>query len=426
MNQTGIFDALTIDYYNLAVIGASYFFSNKNRIVCEAFAERLPINRRFMVMSGTEYIREYLLKIRFSKDDINFLKTTDLKSVFSTTNFDKYLEDFRFRGDFWAMAEGEIVFAGEPLIRVVGTPTEICMANSISSSVLNSNINIASKTARMSLVSYGKPLLDLTRICNSSFDIARSSYLTGFSATLNSRASQIFNIPLFNFMPYYWSEINDKALEEFSIYKPSSIIINKDNIFENVKSVCQLKGLGSIIIEDNITKSECDEIRKILNDNNCSNVKIVFSGNIDEYEIDCYRNYPIDKFGIKNCISNEIKIVYKPVYDEEEKLKLSGNKTFYLGTKQVFLDIRNGCWSHLVALDGCIKPSEELMPLLDLHIKDGKKVEDCVVDLKTSRKYCKTSLSNLHYNLVSIKDRDLPSPVFPDNSLKDFFKRTLK
>jgi hypothetical protein len=105
---------------------------------------------------------------------------------------------------------------------------------------------------------------------------------------------------------------------------------------------------------------------------------------------------------------------------------LSKNKTTYPGAKQVYLDLRKNGWSHLVALEGVIN-NNDLIPLLDLHIKNGKICEDSVVDLNVSRKYCNAALINLHPNLSFLSDRSDTEtvPVFPDNSLKDLFKKAI-
>jgi len=438
-------DCLKTDLYQLAMIAASYFVRDKHndRAVCEAFARRLPPSRRFLIMAGTEYIRNYLLNVRFTKNDIKFLKDkTNLKSIFNTTCLENYLRNFRFNGDLWAMAEGEIVFAGEPLIRVVGTLPEIHIAETLALSVLNHDIHIASKAARIVLAARGKTLLEFgTRRSHheAAIDVARSAYLAGFSGTSNLRASKQFGIPNVGTMSHIWVMLGDNeqsSFEDFSkAYKHPILLVDTYDTIEGVKLASNIKGLEAIRLDSGNLYTLSKEARKILDEKDCS-AKIIVSGDLNEYKIDSLLrlNAPIDIFGVgTELVSpsdiNSLGIVYKVVYDITKNrpvIKLSKDKITYPGAKQVFLDIRNG-WSHLVALEGIIQSSEELMPLLDLHIKNGELIEDSVVSLDVSRKYCNAALLNLHSDLTSLNDRkEEKVPVFLDESLKDLFQKAVE
>jgi nicotinate phosphoribosyltransferase len=440
-------DGLKTDLYQMTMIAANYFVKgrHRNRAVCEAFARKLPPCRRFLIMAGTEYIREYLSALHFTQDDIKFLKEkTDLKQVFATTNLANYLEDFRFNGNLWAMAEGEIVFAGEPLIKVEGTLPEVHMAETLALSVLNHDIHIASKAARIVLAARGRSLLEFgTRRTHheAAIDAARAAYLSGFTATSNLRASAKFGIPNAGTMSHMWvmlSDDEDIAFEDFSkTYKTPTLLVDTYDTLEGVKKATKIKGLSAVRLDSGDFDALSRETRKILDNNNCQSVKIVVSGDMNEHKIDSLlrAKAPIDLFGVGTELVtpkdvHSLGIVYKAVYDvtrNKPVIKLAKNKVTYPGSKQVYLDIRNGGWSHLVALDGAVQPSEELMPLLDQHIENGRVVEESVVSLDVARKYCNAALINLHHNLASLNDRMevVSVPVFPDKSLNDLFMKAV-
>jgi hypothetical protein len=118
------------------------------------------------------------------------------------------------------------------------------------------------------------------------------------------------------------------------------------------------------------------------------------------------------------------------VYDETDKrplIKTSGGKATMPGRKQVFLDQREGGWTHLVALDGEIKTSELLTPLLDCHICSGAIVEGVRdVTLEMSRRYCNAALTSLSalpvgYDLSSIVEPSVGVPVRAHDSLTKMF-----
>lgn len=152
---------LKTDLYQLTM-AAGYFHGGlvDKVVTCEAFARKLPPKRRFLVMAGTEEIREALIAFRFQPEDIEFLHTVPALREAMTPAFTQWLRKFRFTGDLWAMAEGEIVFPGEPLVRVTAPLPQAQLAETIILSILNHDVKIASKAARIILAAQGRPVME--------------------------------------------------------------------------------------------------------------------------------------------------------------------------------------------------------------------------------------------------------------------------
>jgi nicotinate phosphoribosyltransferase len=398
-------------------------------------------------MAGTERIREYLSNLHFTKDDIKFLREQkNLKSLMSSSNFGRYLEDFKFSGDLWAMAEGEIVFAGEPLVRVTGTLPEVHMAETYILSVLNHSVHIASKAARMVLASCGIPLLEFgTRRTHheASLDSARAAYLAGFSATSNLRAAQRYDIPSAGTMSHMWVMLHDSEEEAFAqfaeaFHNPTLLIDTYDTI-EGAKKALKIKGLGAVRLDSGDFENLSKEVRKILDDAGVA-AQIIVSGDMNEHKINSLirAGAPIDMFGVGTELVapkdiNSLGAVYKAVYNDtanEPVIKLAFGKTTMPGTKQVYLvqekqGLATGWWSHLVALEGQehIDGIANMTPLLDCLIKDGQVCEDNIVDLEVSRKYCNAGLLNLPPHLATLSELPTPSPVRPHDSVTQLFKK---
>src|SRR5262249_56212994 len=66
-----------------------------------------------------------------------------------STEFFDYLRDFRFTGDVWAMPEGTVAFAGEPLLRVTAPLIEAQIVETYLLSTINFQTLIATKAARI-------------------------------------------------------------------------------------------------------------------------------------------------------------------------------------------------------------------------------------------------------------------------------------
>ena len=109
--------ALATDLYELTMAAA--YFDNRidTRAIFELFVRRLPPNRAYLVTAGLEQAIDYLSGVRFTADEVAYLREHPAFSHVSQEFFD-YLADFRFTGDVWAMPEGTVAFGNEPLLRV--------------------------------------------------------------------------------------------------------------------------------------------------------------------------------------------------------------------------------------------------------------------------------------------------------------------
>ncbi|MFA5048326.1 MAG: nicotinate phosphoribosyltransferase [Patescibacteria group bacterium] len=436
--------ALKTDLYQLTMLAALYRKNLYKKIVtCEAFVRKLPPERKFLIMAGTEEIRNFLLDLRFSREDIKQLKELQpLKNIFITSNFDKFLEDFRFSGSMWALAEGEIAFAGEPLVQITGTLVDVHMAETFVLSILNHDVKIASKAARIVLAARGRPVLELgTRRTHheAAINAARSAYLAGFAATSNVEAAIKYKIPIAGTMSHMWIMTHKNELQAFQnfqdIFKTPTLLIDTYDTIIGAINAAKVSSLNGVRLDSGDFKTLSSSVRDILDKAGAKKAKIIVSGDLNEYSIDdlICSGAPIDTFavGTELVLSTDVPslgIVFKVVYDHTENrplIKLSPGKTTFPGKKQIFLDQRNGGWSHLISLENAIQQSEYLSPLLDCHISNGKKVENCVVNLEISRKYCNAAMVNLHPQLASLKLETIDSPVYPDDSLKNLYEEAV-
>src|SRR5579864_2994143 len=119
--------ALLVDLYELTM-AAAYF---EHRIDCRAtfelFVRHLPPQRAYLVAAGLDSALTYLETLRFSDDDVRFLRQLPAFHTVSPAFFE-YLRDFRFEGDVRAVPEGTLVFADEPLLQVTAPVLEAQIA----------------------------------------------------------------------------------------------------------------------------------------------------------------------------------------------------------------------------------------------------------------------------------------------------------
>src|SRR5262245_24344413 len=105
---------LLTDHYQLNMIEAYLARGETRTAVFELFVRKLPRRRGFLIAAGLEQALEFLEGLRFSSDEIGWLKSTGRFSARTLA----YLSDLRFTGNVHAMPEGTIFFANEPILRV--------------------------------------------------------------------------------------------------------------------------------------------------------------------------------------------------------------------------------------------------------------------------------------------------------------------
>src|SRR6185437_9131329 len=111
-------DALRTDLYQLTM-AAGYFHRGMTGAVatCEMFVRRLPRRRRYLLAMGLDRVLAYLEHLRFGEDEIDYLASIPAMRDAMTPAFRAYLRDLRFTGDVWAVPEGAVFFANEPIVR---------------------------------------------------------------------------------------------------------------------------------------------------------------------------------------------------------------------------------------------------------------------------------------------------------------------
>src|SRR5690349_12146553 len=103
MTQHAVQDTspLLTDLYQLNMMQAYLDRGESETAVFEFFVRSLPARRRFLLSAGLEQVLEFLETLRFSADELNWLKSTER---FGAQLID-YLASLRFTGDVHAMPE---------------------------------------------------------------------------------------------------------------------------------------------------------------------------------------------------------------------------------------------------------------------------------------------------------------------------------
>ena len=143
---------LLTDLYQLNMLEAYLANGQTQTAVFEFFFRRFPARRGFLLAAGLEQALDYLENLRFSADDIDWLKRS---GRFSARLID-YLAQLRFTGDAHAMPEGTLCFPNEPILRVTAPLPQAQLVETRLINILHYQSLIASKAARAVLIAPGK------------------------------------------------------------------------------------------------------------------------------------------------------------------------------------------------------------------------------------------------------------------------------
>ncbi|MGP8196309.1 MAG: nicotinate phosphoribosyltransferase [Syntrophobacteraceae bacterium] len=359
------------------------------------FIRDYPADRSWFVSAGLESLLRILPDFRFSEESLRYLVSLGKFS----TGFIDYLRGFHFSGSIRAIPEGRIFFPQEPILEVTAPMIEAQIIETLVLNVIQLETMLASKAARVSSVASDRGLIDFgmrrTHGVDASVKAARSSYLAGFLGTSNLLAGKIYGIPVFGTMAHSYITSFPSELEAFHAFArafPDNTVLLVDTydcIAGTIKAVevaIALREKGNKLLGVRLDSGDLADlsrkVRVILDEAGLVDVKIMASGNLDEYRIANLLNggAQIDFYavGTRMGVSADapcLDIVYKLVeYEGRPILKLSSGKKTWIGKKQVY---------RFFGADGkmdfdrvCLLDSghQEGEPLIELIVEKGQRV----------------------------------------------------
>ena len=313
-----------------------------------------------------------------------------------TVEFLSYLKQLRFNGDVYAMPEGTIFFANEPVLEITAPIIEAQLLETFLLNAIGFQTMIASKAARCIHVAAGRPLIDFslrrTQGQDAGTNVARSTFIAGFSATSNVLAGKLYGIPISGTMAHSYVGAFDSERDAFLAYSEtfpdhSIFLIDTYDTIEGAKNAAavakEMKQEGHALIgvrlDSGDTVSLSQEVRKILDDAGLNDVKIFASSGFDEFKIArvLSEGARIDAFGVgtKVGVSADapfVDVVYKMVhFNDRDVRKLSPGKATLAGEKQIFRKANSKGYfleDVMGVRDECISGSE---PLLKKVMENG-------------------------------------------------------
>lgn len=415
--------ALLTDLYELNMAASYLRRGMQQEATFSLFVRELPPGRGFLVAAGLEPCLAYLESFGFSEEDLDYLGgelgfPDDAVNAFGA---------LRFEGDVWAVPEGRIVHAGEPLLEITAP---IAVAQLVEPLLLNQitfQTTIASKAARCVIAAEGREVVDFslrrTQGLEAALDVARVTSIVGFAATSNVEAARRFGLRVAGTMAHSYVESFDTEAEAFRTFaqdipERTTFLVDTYDALNGIRTAIDvIRELGltdnlGIRLDSGDLGTLAREGRAILDAAGLPAVRIFASGGLDEVALHrlVRAGAPIDAFGVGTRVgvsadAPALDSAYKLVeYDGRPMMKLSSNKATAPGRKQVL----RGAGGDVIGLRDEPLPKDH-EPLLVPVMRGGDRSGPHRT-LDTARGLFRADLERLPETATRIED---PMPIVP-------------
>lgn len=365
--------SLLMDFYELTMANG-YFKDGKHEqiAVFDVFFRSIPDDGGYAVFAGLEQVVDYIQNLRFSDEEINYLKSKDIFEK----DFLNYLKTFEFHCDVYAMREGTPIFPHEPILVVKGPILECQLIETMILLTINHQSLIATKSARIVYAAQGRGVLEFGARRAHGYDAsiygARAAYISGVVGSSNTYVDFIYQIPALGTMAHSYVQSYASEYEAFKAYAmtyPNNAVLLVDTyntLKQGLPNAIKIqqeilapmgKMLKGIRLDSGDLTYLTKEARKMLNAAGMQETKITVSNSLDEYLIKelIHQGAQIDSFGVgERLVTARSEAVFGGVFklsaievDGElvSKIKISDNiqKTTIPGFKQVYRFYDENC-----------------------------------------------------------------------------------
>ena len=418
-----VLSALSTDLYELTMVGGYFSAGLSGHATFDLFVRQLPPTRNYLIACGLEQALDFLESLRFTQDEIQFLRTVPALAKLPSAFFDEFLPQFRFTGDVWAIEEGTPVFAGVPIMRVTAPLPEAQLVETALIAETMFPTSVASRAARVVTAAAGRPVMEFGARRAHGIDAgvraARAAYIGGFSSTSIVEAGKRFGIPLSGTMAHSWVMAFSDEATAFRTYAEvfgdAVFILDTYDVVAAARMVAA-SGMRpkAVRIDSGDLVETSREVRRIFDEHGLTQTTIVASGDLDEMRIAemIAAGAPIDGFGVGTAVSTSsdapaLSGVYKLAEIERDGRvvpvsKKSPGKRTYPGRKQVWRVMRDGLAVEDVVGPEDTQPPGDAQPLLREVMKKGVRVSR--PSLNAIRERCRQQLATLPRDVTQLID----------------------
>jgi nicotinate phosphoribosyltransferase len=389
---TGLF----VDLYHLDAAYVSWRSGENATATFDLYTRSAPFGGAYLLAAGLELALAFVRDFRYTEDDLAWLAA--LKGY--DPAFLDELRHFRFSGDILAMPEGTVAFADEPLVRVTAPFREALLLESGLLRAVGVSTLIATKAARLVDAAEGRAVADFGfRRAHDPFLASRSAMIGGCASTSFVEGAKLFNVPSTGTIPHALVQAYPTEEDAFRAVAETldgySLLLDTYDVHTAIETAVSVAKEGksrfghemaAVRLDSGDLLADSIHVRRVLDDAGLPEVKVLVSGDIDEFRIVdlLAAGAPIDGFGVggnlavglgtvgSGAVGGVLGAVYKLAWYEgagdPARIKLAGSKTTWPGRKFAY---RIGDYEEdVIQLDDEPAPPDA-RPLWEPAIRDG-------------------------------------------------------
>ncbi|MCY7394818.1 MAG: nicotinate phosphoribosyltransferase [Nocardioides sp.] len=303
MTPSGTSTALMTDHYELTMLQAALAAGTAGRrSVFELFGRRLPPGRRYGVVAGVGRALDAIEAFRFGPGELAALDgVVDAPTL-------EWLASYRFGGDVWGYAEGEVYLPYSPVLVVESTFAEAVLLETLLLSIYNHDSAIASAASRMTAAAGRRPCIEMgSRRTHEEAAVAaaRAAYVAGFASSSNLAARHRYGVPTTGTSAHSFTLLHDTETQAFraqvdSLGVGTTLLVDTYDVREAVRLAVQTAGpgLGAVRLDSGDLGVLAQQVRDQLDELGATRTRIVVTSDLDEFAIASLASAPVDGYGV--------------------------------------------------------------------------------------------------------------------------------
>lgn len=409
LGQPGRSGGLLVDLYHIDAAYIAWRSGITAAATFDLYTRHAPFGGGYLLVAGLEPALAFVADFAFDDEDIAFLRSLrPYNEAFLAS-----LRQTRFTGEIQAIPEGTVAFPNEPLARVTAPFIEALLVESGLLHIIGVSTLIATKASRIVHAAAGKPVAEFGyRRAQEPFLAARSGYIGGCMSTSFVAAAAKFGIPASGTVPHALIEVFPTEADAFRAVAEAldhySLLLDTYDVENAIRTAAEIAievharlghRLSSVRLDSGDLSAGSRLVRTVLNNAGLHEVRVLASGDLDEWRIAelIEGGAPIDGFGVGTSLAvgsgsaehrvdgGALGAVYKLAWYEgtasRARIKIAGEKSTWPGKKQV---VRTGEYCRdLIQLENEPYPADST-PLLIPVVKNGEQVVDdpALVDIR--------------------------------------------
>jgi nicotinate phosphoribosyltransferase len=332
----------------------------------DLYVRSAPFGGAYLLLAGLEAALEFVQSFHYAPDELAFLaRIRDYDAAFLDE-----LANLRFTGEILAMPEGGIAFPNEPILRVTAPFREAILMESGLLQAINLATLIATKASRVVWAAEQRRVSEFAfRRAQNPLVVARSSYIGGCSSTSLLAAAFDYRLLATGTVPHALIQLFPSEEEAFMAVAESfnryTLLLDTYNVRKAIHTAIQVAQtmserlghtLAAVRLDSGDLVGDSRYVREALQSAGLGSVRILASGDLDEFEIAdlLAAGAEIDAFGVGTSLGigagnlahgvsgGALGGVYKEAWyveadgSEHPKLKVAGEKSTWPGRKEVY------------------------------------------------------------------------------------------